>query len=484
MGVSLHFTSPSMSDPMDSGDDFPASDDDFDFADDGGSDEFDFDAAGDEDYDFEFENEGSDEGAEDLEVQISNCYYTSKGSMEAEPRDSLEGFRQILDMEGEKGEWGFKALKQIVKLEFTLGQHEKMLKSYQRLLGYVQSSVPRNMSEKVINSLIEKVSTSADHQLLDKFYEMTLDALKEIKNERFWFKTQLRVAKMKFDQEKFGELVSILDELKASCKNEDGTDDLKKGTQLLEIYALEIQMHTVQRNSKKLRELYEKSLKVQSAIPHPRIMAVIRECGGKMHMEEESWEDAQKDFFEAFKNYDEAGSPRRIQCLKYMVLANLLSLSEINPFSAPETASYKNDPQIVAMTDLVASFENHDIKGFERILQNNKKTIMDDQFISMYITDLLKNIRAQVLAKLLVPYTRVNISFIAAELNVNENEVEQLLVMLILDGKVKGKIDQVKKLFVVEREASENDALRYKALSEWTEQLTTLGRNVTAQLHG
>lgn len=93
-------------------------------------------------------------------------------------------------------------------------------------------------------------------------------------------------------------------------------DDLKKGTQLLEIYALEIQMHTAQRNSKKLRELYEKSLKVQSAIPHPRIMAVIRECGGKMHMEEESWEDAQKDFFEAFKNYDESGSPRRIQCLK------------------------------------------------------------------------------------------------------------------------------------------------------------------------
>merc|ERR1712137_286068 len=484
MGVSLHFTSPSMSDPMDSGDDFPASDDDFDFADDGGSDEFDFDAAGDEDYGFEFENEGSDEGAEDLEVQISNCYYTSKGSMESEPRDSLEGFRQILDMEAERGEWGFKALKQIVKLEFTLGQHEKMLKSYQRLLGYVQSSVPRNMSEKVINSLIEKVSTSADHQLLDKFYEMTLDALKDIKNERFWFKTQLRVAKMKFDQEKFGELVSILDELKSSCKNEDGTDDLKKGTQLLEIYALEIQMHTVRRNSKKLRELYEKSLKVQSAIPHPRIMAVIRECGGKMHMEEESWEDAQKDFFEAFKNYDEAGSPRRIQCLKYMVLANLLSLSQINPFGAPETASYKSDPQIVAMTDLVATYENNDIQGFERILQNNRETIMDDKFISMYIQDLLKNIRTQVVAKILTPYTRVNMSFIAKELNITEEEVEQLLVTLILDEKISGKIDQVNKLLVVERPGDNDNSLRFDALSDLTSQLSSLSHSVVAKLNG
>lgn len=45
-------------------------------------------------------------------------------------------------------------------------------------------------------------------------------------------------------------------------------------------------------------------------------MGVIRECGGKMHMREKDWERAHTDFFEAFKNYDEAGSPRRIQCLK------------------------------------------------------------------------------------------------------------------------------------------------------------------------
>jgi COP9 signalosome complex subunit 2 len=46
--------------------------------------------------------------------------------------------------------------------------------------------------------------------------------------------------------------------------------------------------------------------------------------------------DLLSDFFEAFKNYDEAGSPRRIQCLKYLVLANMLMLSEINPFDSTE----------------------------------------------------------------------------------------------------------------------------------------------------
>ena len=59
---------------------------------------------------------------------------------------------------------------------------------------------------------------------------------------------------------------------------------LLAGTQLLEVYALEIQMYTAQKNNKKLKALYDQSLHIKSAIPHPLILGVIRECGGKMHL--------------------------------------------------------------------------------------------------------------------------------------------------------------------------------------------------------
>ena len=68
-----------------------------------------------------------------------------------------------------------------------------------------------------------------------------------------------------------------------------------------------------------LQQLYQKALTIKSAIPHPRIMGIIHECGGKMHMAERQWAEAATDFFEAFKNYDEAGNQRRIQCLKYVM---------------------------------------------------------------------------------------------------------------------------------------------------------------------
>ena len=285
---------------------------------------------------------------------------------------------------------------------------------------------------------------------------------------------------MWFDKEEYGRLSRILLELSKSCQGEDGADDPKKGTQLLEVYALEIQMHTATKNTKKLKSLYSRALAIKSAIPHPKIMGVIRECGGKMHMTQREWEKARNDFFEAFKNYDEAGVQRRIQCLKYLVLANMLMNSDINPFDSQEAKPYKNDPEIVAMTNLVSAYMRNEIRTFEKLLKQNSRTVMGDAFIRAYIEDLLKNIRTQVLLKVVQPYTRISIGFIATELNISAAEVEQLLVTLILDGQIDGQVDQIGGLLLL-RQASA-DAKRYAAIEKWAGALQTLQQTVVAKL--
>lgn len=51
-----------------------------------------------------------------------------------------------------------------------------------------------------------------------------------------------------------------------------------------------------------------------------------------MHLREGEFENAHTDFFEAFKNYDESGSPRRTTCLKYLVLANMYVVTSFFSF--------------------------------------------------------------------------------------------------------------------------------------------------------
>lgn len=83
-------------------------------------------------------------------------------------------------------------------------------------------------------------------------------------------------------------------------------------------------------------------------------------------------------------------------CLKYLVLASMLMESKVDPFNAQETKPYRSDPQIQAMTDLVDAYQNNDINTFERVLRQNRATILDDPFIRPYIEDLMTGIRTQV----------------------------------------------------------------------------------------
>lgn len=278
----------------------------------------------------------SDDNSEP-DVDLENQYYNAKSRKDDNPTAAIDEFNKVLDIEAEsgaKGDWGFRALKQMIKIKFRLNMLDEMMQDYRTLLTYIKTAVTRNNSEKSINSILDYVSTSKQMDILQNFYTTTLKALRDARNERLWFKTNTKLGKLYLEQGDYIQLNQIIRELRESCQTVEGGDDLRKGTQLLEIFALEIQMYTAQKNNKKLKNLYEQSLHIKSAIPHPLIMGIIRECGGKMHLREGEYDRAHTDFFEAFKNYDESGSPRRTQCLKYLVLASMLAKSGINPFDS------------------------------------------------------------------------------------------------------------------------------------------------------
>ncbi|KAF8921849.1 PCI domain-containing protein [Mucidula mucida] len=429
-----------------------------------------------EDYGFDYSDgdEADDAGSADVE----NMYYKAKGKKEESPEQALKEFRAIVEQETEKGDWGFKALKQSTKLLFlTLRRPAEALETYTQLLSYTKSAVTRNYSEKTINGILDYVGGGkggpVEVDVLEKFYQATKTALVDAKNERLSAKTNLKLAKLWLDRKEYSRLSKLIRDLHIATSGGDGDDQSQKGTQLLEIYALEIQMYNETRNFKKLKEIYNATNDVRSAIPHPRIMGVIKECGGKMWMGERQWNRASEDFFESFRNYDEAGSPQRIQVLKYLVLANMLTGSEVNPFDSQETKPYKNDPEIKAMTDLVDAYQRREVHAAEKILKDNRATIMDDSFIKSYIGELLRSLRTQYLIDLIKPYSRLELGFLAKQLNVDIQEVEEILIGLILEGKVEGRIDQVGMRLELDRKQS-LEKKRYTALKQWTETIESV----------
>lgn len=129
--------------------------------------------------------EYSEDSNSEPDVDLENQYYNSKALKEDDPKAALQSFQKVLDLEGgEKGEWGFKALKQMIKINFKLvrehnrisifdyasgtmvvffsfqSNYKEMMARYKQLLTYIKSAVTRNHSEKSINSILDYISTS------------------------------------------------------------------------------------------------------------------------------------------------------------------------------------------------------------------------------------------------------------------------------------------------------------------------------------
>ncbi|KAI9817680.1 MAG: hypothetical protein M1832_004574 [Thelocarpon impressellum] len=435
-----------------------------------------------EEYDFEYEDD-DDEG-NNADVDIENKYYNAKQMKSTNPEEAVEEFLGVPALEQEKGDWGFKGIKQAIKLEFKLKQYGKAAEHYAELLTYVKSAVTRNYSEKSINNMLDYIEKGSDDEAaqrcMEQFYSQTLESFQSTNNERLWLKTNIKLSRLWLERKDYARLSKKVRELHRACQRPDGSDDPSKGTYSLEVYALEIQMYADTRNNKRLKVLYQKALKVRSAVPHPKIMGIIRECGGKMHMSEENWKEAQSDFFESFRNYDEAGSLQRIQVLKYLVLTTMLMKSDINPFESQETKPYKNDPRISAMTDLVDAYQRDDMHAYESTLQKNGD-VLADPFIAENIDEVTRNMRTKAVVKLIAPYTRFTLAFVARQLNISIPEVQDILGFLIVDRKFQGKIDQHHGTVEVQRNS---DLERTQAMAEWSSAVAALQRTVFSEGEG
>lgn len=429
----------------------------------------------DEEYYFEdepYNDEGYNEEEVTWETEVENTYANAKSIMDSDPSGAAKGFQQVVRDDQDHGRWTFKAYKQLTRTYQKAKQFDLMLEWYQKVLTFNYKDRTRNDLEKAINKFIDRLP-AIDSALQMTIFKMTLNEIeKDKKNfEKLWFNVKMKLAQISFDIRDFDGLKRELEELEAWCREGENAE-IRKGTQLLTVISLEIQMHTETNNLQRLRELYNAANSVRSVILPPKQMGIIRECGGKMYMRQSLWAEAYDAFFQAFRAFDEAGHPRRIACLKYLVLATMLSASKINPFDTNEAKSYQNDPEIVAMTELINAGQKNDITAFTRVLKDKKnaRAIMEDTFLYSYLGPLIRKIRCQVLLVLTKPYRSIRLAYIAQELMIDGKEAEALVVSMVLDGTLKGRIDQIQGVVKLER-SEEGGAERYAHLNRWVGQL-------------
>jgi COP9 signalosome complex subunit 2 len=450
--------------------------------------------------DYGDDGDGGEE-EETWETHIENKYADAKNDMDKNPASAIARFREVIADDQDHMKWTFKALKKICKTLVKSQQYLALPDALNEMICFVgqqgSNGLGAGEKEKGFRKFLEWCTAAPLHvmeQLLTSlvsFLRQQLASNAKSSLERLWFQVETRLAELLLPKPdtNLSVLAAGMQPLRLWCLT-PGTASCNpdRTNQFLEVLAVEIQIYTILNDQTssdlyvaKLRELFQESIRIQAGFPKPRVVGIIRECGGKLFMRQRNWAEANDCFKQAFLSFDEAGSHRRIACLKYLVLASILSDSAINPFDTKEAKSYETDPEVQAFTRLIAAGDRNDVKQFESILAD--KSISSDPFIMMYVKPLRHRVRLQTIAALTRPYSRIFLSRIARELSVSEVEAEELCLQGILSGLLHARIDQESSSLIVQRQPAEesNSSVRFEALQRWLLATEKFQRAATAK---
>ena len=189
----------------------------------------------------------------------------------------------------------------------VLSAHDKV-KNYEDMIKEAGNLLRRSSQEskaeveQAINEILDMVNVTlvSVPDYATKMFELILGNLKT-SNERLWFNTSLRLGQVMLGNNDFKNLDAMLIDLKKACRKSGTTSenwleidiyDKSKSNILLELFAQEIQMYIALKDTRMMKSVFNLTEKFDAIIDDPRVMGILKECGGKMFMSEKNWQQA------------------------------------------------------------------------------------------------------------------------------------------------------------------------------------------------
>lgn len=366
-------------------------------------------------------------------------------------------------------------MKVCILLAIKLNDMEKSSNILDKLLV---SGTPAHLLNAAVNTIIEAVENASKIQggkLLNKFVnDIYMKVLSYSRNNlRFWFQTSCRYCNL---------LLSSVQPHHSSPQDEASLDyvqrfvseahkELSSNVKVLgdstavsslsvQVFGVEVLLCSKIRNPKRMKKVYTLAT-AETAVVEPSIMANIRDIGGRFFLSEKRYEAAYEEFMDAFTLYQSVGRSAESKiCLQLCVLAGMLSGSGVSPFTSSEAKAYEDDPFVSRLARLRTAFDRGDVRSVNLVLTEFSSSSAGDvdKLILENLNDFLHHFRLKVLSQFLVPFKKVNMSYLRVELGLKNDdsfvELMELLNDLYSSGSdtIQSKgivIDQVSKIVYV-----------------------------------
>lgn len=177
----------------------------------------------------------------------------------------------------------------------------------------------------------------------------------------------------------------------------------------------------------------------------PRLQASLDLQSGILHAQEKDFKTAYSYFYEAFEGYDGASLPTHaIGGLKYMLLCKVMlnEASDVNAVVSGKLALRYNGREIDSMRAVAAASQHRSLAELHTALKDFAPELTGDVAIAAHLDELQDGLLQKNLARIVEPFSCVEISHVAELIGLPHALVERKLSQMILDQQLSGILDQ------------------------------------------
>ncbi|CAO1430766.1 unnamed protein product [Diamesa serratosioi] len=334
-------------------------------------------------------------------------------------------------------EQGILQLGELYKQQGKAKELADLIKKARPFLNLISKAKAAKLVRELVDLFLDlEAGTGIEVQLCKE----CIDWAKQEKRTFLRQSLESRLIALYFDTEKYSDALALGSQLLKELKKMDDKN------LLVEVQLLESKTYHALSNLAKARAALTSARTTANSIYcPPKVQASLDLQSGILHAaDERDFKTAFSYFYEAFEGYDSVENSKALTALKYMLLCKIMLglADDVNQIVSGKLAISYSGKDIDAMKAVASASHKRSLADFQEALKEYKAQLEDDVIVRAHLDSLYDTMLEQNLCRIIEPYSRVEVAFIAGSIKLENAKVEKKLSQMILDKKFSGILDQ------------------------------------------